>query len=287
MLSPTLRSTILLILAVCWLAGCEEDANPVIGTDQAFTIYGYFNPGADTQAARVFQIDDELLRTRPEPIDARVRSINLTTGDEVVWADSIVEFSFQQFGHVFYAPFRAEFEHRYRIEVMRSDGVVTSAEAIVPPASMPELLAPKAQRTQVRLPVLWRGAERLINIAVIYHLNFDTIRIEYPLEAQQATADGLLVEVKLLEDARRIFREAAQNFSGPVLLNEIEMRVFVVNEDWQLPAGVSSFDPELLVEPGTFSNVENGFGYFGSGYPSSIQWLPDSTVLVQAGFNVE
>ena len=62
------------------------------------------------------------------------------------------------------------------------------------------------------------------------------------------------------------------------------MRVHVGDENWISPIGV--FDPDFLVEPGTFSNVDNGFGYFGSGYVETIALRPPVALIRRAGFYV-
>ena len=63
------------LLTVALTTGCEESVNPVLGTDRAFTLYGFFNPQADTQAVRIFAIEGRLELTRPEPPDAKVVSV--------------------------------------------------------------------------------------------------------------------------------------------------------------------------------------------------------------------
>ena len=55
-------------------------------------------------------------------------------------------------------------------------------------------------------------------------------------------------------------------------LRRIEFRLLVASEDWDPPGG--TFDPDVLVQPGAFSNVESGFGFFGGGF--TISRAPDA-----------
>ncbi|MFQ5569104.1 MAG: hypothetical protein ACE5G0_05480 [Rhodothermales bacterium] len=267
------------------LLGCEEDVNPVLGTERAYSVYGTFNPLADTQAVRVFLIEDILAPTRPEPIDARVTSMDLQEGVQHLWQDSLIQFESSRYGHVYWAAFRAAFEHTYRLTVTRSDGAASQVEVTVPPFSKPELLAATVAQRFVFVPVLWHRAPRLNRIRVHYHTNFRTIIIDYPLDQVHVEA-GAVVEIRLSDDARLIFEEAfIAGFPWRDLrLREIELRVLVTNEGWFPPTGV--YNEDLLVEPGTFSNVENGFGFVGAGYPASFRWLPPDSVLTAAGFAV-
>jgi len=54
-------------------------------------------------------------------------------------------------------------------------------------------------------------------------------------------------------------------------LSGMGMTVVMLAEDWAPPGGV--FDPEILVQPGVFSNVENGYGFIGSTGRFSAEWV--------------
>lgn len=54
------------------------------------------------------------------------------------------------------------------------------------------------------------------------------------------------------------------------------------DQQWLLPNG--SFDPNLLVEPGTFSNIDNGYGFFRGGSTVSVGWFPSLIVQRNIGF---
>ena len=143
---PHMRHNIL--LAFCALVllvstGCEESVDAVLESEQPFTLYGFLNPRADTQAVRVFPIEPVLAPTRPEGLDAEVQSTNLVTGETVEWTNSVVHYADSTFGHVSYALFRPEYGHTYRFEIARSDGATTMVEVPVPLSAMAALGRPK------------------------------------------------------------------------------------------------------------------------------------------------
>ena len=274
---------IVALLLASTLVACDESVQPVIQTDRPFTIYGYFNPEADTQAIRVYTIDGVLERTSPEPIDAVGSITNVSTGATYPLADSIVEFGSGMYGHVFWSPFAAAHEDLYRVEVTRSDGAGVSAEARVPPVATVEILPTNLADFELPIPVLYRDAPNLIDITAIYHTDAGFEIVHYGVE-QAEVEDGRLVLLQFRRDTRRILFEALANGITEVNFARLEIRAVVTNPEWTPPGGF--FDPNVLVEPGTFSNVENGFGFVGAGYPIELAFKPDDAILSAAGFNI-
>lgn len=277
-------SVVLAAFFVFGLTACEEMVDIANTTDFGFTMYGFFNPTSDSQAVRVFPIEALLDVTRPEPIDATVKSIDLFTGEERMWQDSLAQFSNGEYGHVFWSPFRAEHEHRYRLEVLRSDGVRAEVTTTVPPYTEPEVQEPDPGVFALIAPVSWVGAPRLIDIRVTYFSNVGTFVRRYGTE-QETVGDVQVVNVEFRADTRDILILAFRARVSPVVLSRVMIEAVVASDEWIPPGGV--FDANVLVEPGTFSNVTNGFGFVGSGYESSIIWVPSDEVLNAAGFFVE
>ena len=60
--------------------------------------------------------------------------------------------------------------------------------------------------------------------------------------------------------------------NNPWRLAGVLMRVMVVSDDWIPPGGI--WDQEVLAQPGTFSNVNDGFGFVGSSGRFSVEWIP-------------
>ena len=286
----TYRSTgalgLALMLTLVLLTGCEESVDPVLGTDRAYTVYGFFNAEADTQAMRIFAIEGSLALTRPEPLDARVISLERQTGTEHAWHDSLTQFIDGRYGHVFWSGFRAQFDHQYRLEVTRSDGAMTSVEVAVPPFSEPQLLPPTVAERFVFLPVLWPQAPRLNDIQVRYITTCGIFEFDYPLD-QDAGSGGAVLTVQFSADARQIFLQVLDDqecTSRSLRMEAVEVGVLVSNAEWVPPTG--AYEAELLVEPGTFSNVDNGFGFVGAGYRSTFRYEPPDSMLIAAGYFV-
>lgn len=286
------------LLLVVGLAACEEDVVAVTGTDNPFTLFGVLSPQLDSQWVRVFPIEDRLVSAEPEPLDARVVSTDLTTGEEYVWEDSIIVDFADQFAHVYWAPFEAVYEHAYRIEVHRSDGASSSVEVVVPTRADIEIREPSIRAGGVMQPVfINKPVPNLINVLVDYAIAFkpndrgdiisDHIVIPYVLKHRRSDG-GWVIPIELRDDfeevAGRLFREVEVGIDqrvGIILLN-MTIRLIVANEDWSPPGGV--FDPELIVQPGVLSNVRNGFGFVGAGYRLQHQWIPPENAIVESGF---
>ena len=281
--SNTILLGVLLVLAIGSI-GCEEAITLPNRTDAVFTIYGLFNPKSDTQAVRVYTVENVLDVTKPEPIDAVVTSVDLTTGDTRVWVDSLVKFIKGRYGHIFYSPFRAEFEHRYRIEVDRSDGAHVEVTTMVPPLSEPVVKEPDPDIFELIARVLWPDAPNLIDIKVVYHTNVGILEWDYG-DSSDRVPGGQVVNVQFRADTRDIFSEAIRAGISPVQLNRVEISAVVTDVEWVPPDG--RFDPDILVEPGTLTNVQGGFGFVSAGYRTKIIWLPSDEVLDVAGFATE
>lgn len=288
-----------LSLALLLPSGCEESVDAVLESDQPFTLYGFFNPRSDTQAVRVFPIEPLLAPTQLEPLDALVRSTDLVTGESVVWSDSVVHFDDGTIGHVAYAPFRVQYGHTYRFEVARPDGEISHAEIPVPGLIEVDRLEPFTRRFPDRvnaapyLPVSWQGEAKLIQIDVVYEfevLNIGRNIVSIPYDGQQAEVNGgWVVEIDLGRDQEHIRTEMLRtgfmsDVDAQIELNTMYMSAMVINGDWDPPGGI--FDINVLVEPGAWTNVENGFGFVGGGYVEEIDMFPTGCYEQLAGFYV-
>ena len=103
---------------------------------------------------------------------------------------------------------------------------------------------------------------------------------------QRMTADGWVVDVALSEDIQFLREELAKTGnwfpSFGVGLTSMTLNLMVVDNAWNPPDG--NFDPTVLVQPGTLTNVVNGFGFIGAGYRLDTTWRPPEEALQQAGF---
>ncbi|RMF61665.1 MAG: hypothetical protein D6746_05255 [Bacteroidetes bacterium] len=279
----------LLLVLLLLTGGCEEDVVAVLGTDRPFTLFGVLTPQSDTQWVRVFPIEDVLEPGRPGPLDARFRAIDLTDGLATTWRDSLIQEANGQYAHVFFAPFAAAFGHTYRLEVTRSDDARTEVVVTVPPAS--ELVLPDVSiSTPPLFPIRLVGdVPNLIRIEVVYTFLVRTTReilrdkATFSYQGQQRrTVEGWLIELNTARDTQRILsllRETTQlDPRNLIKIIEIRIRFIAASAEWNPPGGV--FDPEVLVQPGTMSNVQHGFGFVGAGYRLEARWSPLDTLLI-------
>lgn len=270
------------------LSGCEEDVTPVTGTDQPFTIFGTLTPQSDTQSVFLFAVEGSLQPTPPTPIAAQVTSVDLVSGEEWVWQDSLVQNERGQYGHALWAPFTATFGHSYRLTATRPDGSQSTVQVEVPPAT--DLVLPPRQDDP---PALFRveiigPASNLIRIEITYEFKYVTpagtqegLSVVSYDGFERPTERGWEIPVRLASDLREILQELKQN----IIINEdiglkvtrILVDLIVANREWRAPNNL--FDPEILVQPGLLSNVENGFGFLGAGYRHHGEWIPLDTLI--------
>ena len=280
------------------LAACRETINTRLDIDQPYSLFGMMNPKSDTHAVRLFEIKSNIALVRPDPLDAAVSTTNLDTGVRTIWEDSVVTLEDGDYRHVFWAAFEASGGETYRLEVARSDGATSAAVTTVPHPVVLEPLEPDTLKpAQALMPLLIRGSPpALPRIDVEYILVgfgeggsdpiFKSLLFNYVGEPDPVP-EGFLLEVDLIRDYNEIYRAFNEDNSVTtdiIDLRQINVTVHVGDQNWVSPIGV--FDPDYLVEPGSFSNVENGFGYFGSGFTEFVTFRPPLTLIRRAGFYV-
>ncbi len=294
-----LLRTAALLFTVSFLTSCDQSIDPVIGEDRPFTIWGYLDAHADIQRVRVFSIEERLGVDRAGPIDAVVTSTNLTTGDAHTWVNREITYSDSSVGHVFEAAFRAQYEESYRLSVRRSDGAESSAEVTIPPPVEVELTD---ERNRVIVPIQIHGKPpNLVDVSVIYDAitlppanpwppgSVTPPSVRLPVEVsysgkEEPTDNGWRYELNLRDDFAIVQEEFELSCLSPdhIALRRIYFQFLAADEQWAPPN--DSFDPNLLIEPGTFSNVENGYGFFGGGYTVSTHWVPTEIILRNIGY---
>lgn len=288
-----------LLFAASLTAGCREDVVSVLGTDQAFTLWGVLNPQADTQFVRVFPVEGTLQAGEPVPLSARFTSTDLTTDAETTWRDSVRVNERGLVEHVFYAPFRADYGHDYLLEITGDDGRTSSVEVDVP-ARTELALAPPDTSGPIRLhatignhpPNLIRsevevGLSYVVGFSASGCPNYHFLEHVIPFDDQRrATSDGWTFTVNLNEvyaEVQAVARnDDAYLSQHGITFAFIQFSTVVANEAWEPPDG--QFDPNVLVQPGTMENVENGFGFVGSGFRLSQSWSVPVRAIEQAGF---
>lgn len=286
-MTRVLRPVWLLCLTTALLlSGCEEDVTAVLGSDRPFTLFGVLTPQTDSQWVRVFPIEDVLSPLDETPLDARFTSLARRRQETFLWQDSLIRERDGQVAHVFWAPFRADFGETYVLEVAVDENARTSVEVTVPPES--RLVLPPVQLTPPALfTVRVEGlVPNLIRLEVVYTFKFktfagidrDVATVSYQ-GTQTRTLTGWQIELNIPRDRRMIQDELRQRINldtnAGIKIVRIEIRMIAANAEWDPPGGI--FDPEVLVQPGTLTNVRNGFGFVGAGYRLHGLWVPQDT----------
>lgn len=277
-----IRPLAALLLAFIALVGCDEAVEPTLGIERPFTLLGQFDADADTQAVRVIPIVPTIDTLDPEAIDAAVTSTRLPSGEARVWRDSLVQYPDGSQGHVFFAPFQVDYEAAYRLDVARSDGAAASVTVTVPPLTEVDSLAREGAFTDAKYVIGVMNAPRLSGVQARYEFVGDVPRFQIVRHSDlpERVPGGWRVAIPFIEDVQRLI---AVSETGEVGLRSFEVSVFVSNEEWNVDAAGGAFDPEVLVQPGTLSNVENGFGFFGAGYRTGRRIVPTAQDQIRAG----
>ena len=285
-------------LVVCILfvsgSGCEDQVVAVTETDMPFSLFGVISPQLDTQWVRVYPVEGSLVPLRDEALDGVLTSINRNSGEERIWTDSLLVDANDQFSHVYWSPFQAEFATTYDLEITRSDGASSAVEVNVPREAELELgavsVAPAQQEVWVTAPV-----PNLFKVEVSYFIEYkfalspeiiQTVRTRSYEGTERLIEDQWRINVLLWQDFASIRNELREinlldNNYG-IILRGLAMDLIVGSADWVSPD--PTFDPEILVQPGLLSNVENGFGFVGAGFRLDLDWIPPDNVIESAGF---
>ena len=274
--------------------GVREHAYP-------YSLWGVITPLADTQFVRVFPVDLLLDRGTPEPLDARFVSVNLETGEERLWRDSVFVDTSGVVAHVFYAPFQAVYGHRYQLTITGSDERSSSVEVHVPERTTLALHPPDTTRGVVLSGIIEGESPHLVRAEVEYAVKYvigftppplsspiyRAIRFKIPYEDRlRQTSSGWRVQLDLNEDYATVRTAITLDddfiASQGITLLLITFQAVVASEEWSPPGGV--FDPLVLMQPGTMENVENGFGFVTGGYRLGRSWTLPVEVVEKTPF---
>ncbi|HEX8298797.1 MAG TPA: hypothetical protein VF594_06510, partial [Rubricoccaceae bacterium] len=85
------------------LAGCDDAIESPGSLQGTYTLWGALNPQADVQSVRVVPVRDTISLGSAAPLPVTVASVDLETGAETAWRDSVVTFRDGTVGHIFNA----------------------------------------------------------------------------------------------------------------------------------------------------------------------------------------
>jgi hypothetical protein len=84
------------------------------------------------------------------------------------------------------------------------------------------------------------------------------------------------------EIRKRVSTRGTHDAQFGIQLEAIEITFVAANAEWTAPA--DQFDAEILIQPGTMSNVTGGFGFVGAGYRITHHYTLPEDILIQIGF---
>jgi hypothetical protein len=263
-------------------AGCAEDVATPPPSGAAFTLWGALDPASDAQALRVIAVTT-VIENEPGPLDATVTSTDLRNGAVTTWRDSLVTFGNGTTGHVFIADIDIDYNGVYRVDAVRSDGATSTALVTVPP--LVEAFSELDEGGSPEEAALWPGVPQL-NAPEVTALIQDagcvvnTVSVPFT-DIENAEAEPIEFGWRTQFSLAR-FRDELPAFLANGAVLRLTLDAEVASVEWRFP--VEDFDPEILIEPGAFTNVEGGFGFVGAAYPASLTWVPDPRATSRAGF---
>ena len=271
------------VLLASSLTACDESIPKPDALEETYTLWGAFDPGSDQQFVRVVPITDTVSMGSRDPLGVDVRSLDLATGAETIWRDSVVTYRGGAIGHVFTADLRPRFESRHVFRVISPDDNEVTALVPMPPLVEPILQTVRLTAADAAYPIFWPGAPQINNPTLTYffedgNCNLDSLRVPFP-GASDPAEFGWQMMLRLDEDSE----ESLFRISLPTALLRLTVRAEVASEGWRLPLAAAT-DPELLIQPEVLTNVENGFGFVGSAYTVETSWEPTSDELQRTPF---
>ena len=279
--------------AILLTSGCDDSVNPILESNRRITMFATLDMNADTQFVRVIPIRGTIIEEF-DPTRYWLRSTDLDNGSIVEWEDSLITFDNGATGLVFYTDLRVAPGHSYRVEAAEMDSdVITSAVTNIPPVPHATIGPETVTRTVTPQGFLligdqtvqWSNLEREPFSVQRWYRFLRTpvspfIDLRFPFPPVGEYDNGTITFELDLDEDLFVLRDSVDlprtAFVG------MGMTVTVLNEEFVPPGGV--FDPEVLVQPGTFSNVENGFGFIGAVGRFSIEWVLEDANARLLGF---
>jgi hypothetical protein len=242
------------------LAACETSVDPFQESGNYFSLGGIVDASADTQFVRISPLRRSAVP--PTEIDAQVTSIDVLTGQEDVWQDSLFTLFPSGHAHNFWTTFDFEPGKIYRLTAQSPEGRESRARFALPDA----FPAPVVQQTITDpIPtIIVYDVERLADLRILYCGRSEAgviHRVDGPLIQEVSRfSGGYTVRVDPISLARRLG-------VGDILW----MRIYAAaaGPDWP---DFEDIDDETLAHPHTITNVENGVGFIGGVTSMLVDW---------------
>ncbi|NNF04724.1 MAG: DUF4249 family protein [Rhodothermales bacterium] len=281
----------LVLVAIVSVAGCDDTVlDPFDGEERYFSVYGYIDDFQTTHRVRVVPVSrlSGVIRNPSDPqasIDATVTSVDLLTGAETRWRHSLEKLSDETYAHIYTGEFLVRAGRRYRLIVERSDGRRTIAETTVPrivetfPARLGQVVV-SADSSEISQNVIMEGVRAPYDITAVYFMESffttevgQTNPVKYKINIPYGRGEGPTPDggwwftLDWVRDGA-IVRDFLYRFNAqgtwdlPGQITSVSIRVRLLDENWGLANG--ELDPIVQSQPGAYSNVENGYGFWGS-----------------------
>lgn len=279
------------LVASTVLSACETAVDPFIEDDRFYTVFGYLDTATDLQAVRVIQLS-QFIGAHDEEMDALVSTTELETGQVVDWYPEFITFPDSSRGYVFRGPFRPIPGFTYQFDVVRSDGASARATTTIPVPAEITVAEPTVATSDAFQKVTWSeiGAEPF-RVEVWYR--FQGVRPGDPFLNAVIVYDetifgeprdgGWEALVRLTGDRLKVSQELNVAEDAGLILLGVGARLTMSDDAWRPPGGV--FDKEVLVQPGTFSNVEGGFGFLGAVNQYTVEWTLSPEITTRIGYS--
>ena len=287
------RSVFVSLLATVLLlaAGCDTSFDAFEDTDRTYSVFGYLDGNADQQRVRVEPLRDSISAgSDAAPLDARVTTENVETGETVVWEqqvervgpdDSLVVHNFTT-----EADLQPGATYRFRVE-REGDGATASAE-VTPPPPFPESetigsppVVPRRCDQEPARPTLLQfdGIERLGAVRVDYDYQA-VICAPAPVNLRLQTTAYPLGSARREGDSSWVVRipwtdHIPENPAFRLIdIYSYEVTVAAASEDWPTyaednpPGGGPQGQP--LPPPGIGTNIEGGVGFLGGTFTRTV-----------------
>lgn len=273
---------VLALILAGTLSGCDDTLiDPFDNEERYFTVYGYLDMLETRHTLRVVPITRfaENIETidGESDIDAQVFTTDMVSGQRTQWQHKYTELDDGTFGHIFEAQFLVSANRTYKLEIVRSDGKTTTAETTVPVINSASLFEKgpvvfEQDSTLIyqdlRIPQITSPWE--VNLIYLWGSGPINRRIFVPYgRPGQRTDNGWQMRINLSDDQQAVRENVQWSIDQGMIPNADEygvsamgVQIRMLDTNWDPPNGV--FDPEVLAQPGVLSNVENGYGFFGS-----------------------
>ncbi len=278
-----MRWTSIIVLALVLTSCSDTFLDPFDNEDKYYTIFGYLDPLEEIQQLRLIPItrfpEDIIAPHEPQAvIDAKVYLRDLTIPRVERWWPVLEEAEDGSYVHTYVDTMEVKAGHTYQIEIVRSDGIMTTAKTTVPRVRTETLLLRNGPVQLSDLSVFQEigvpNTPELWDMQVIYMVEgtggsySERVMVAYD-HNQLSSNDGVLrYNLSLTADQEPIQFKAQQRLNSlgsantSISLTAMGVRFRIIDDAW-FPL-FKKTDVLDLAQPGTFSNVENGYGFFGS-----------------------